>query len=341
MEKVIDYRSDTLTVPEEGLLKQIYMADVGDDVYGEDHETAKLQEMVSKMLGKEESLFVPTGTMANLIALMIYSSNGGEVIMDKNSHPIHYESGGISRVAGLTPCFAEDSDGIMDPVSIISLIRQDIYYQPKTVLIWLENTHNRGGGTVYPIKRLSEIRDISKKYSLPIHIDGARILNACVFLNKEPSDIARYCDSLSLCFSKGLSSPLGSMLTGSAEFIKKARIFRKMLGGGMRQIGYISYIALFYLKRYKQLLRDDHQKAGMIYNALKNMGTPDPLWGGTNIVLARFRSINARESFENALKSHGILVSSLSPESVRIVTSRSQDLRDIEKTVRIIGDLHL
>ncbi len=341
MNRLIDFRSDTITVPDENLVKELYRADIGDDVYGEDNETNRLQENVSEMFGKEDSLFVPTGTMANLIALMIYSNNGGEVILDKNSHPIHYESGGISRIAGITPCFADDKDGILEPESIESKIRDDIYYMPRTVLIWIENTHNRGGGTVYPIKRISEIRNICKKYRLPLHIDGARFLNACVYLEKEPSEIAKYCDSLSICFSKGLSSPAGSMLIGSGEFIKKAKVFRKMLGGGMRQIGYISYIAHYYLNRYKSMFQDDHRKAEMIYNALRVFDKLEPVWGGTNIVLCRFRSVKARKAFEALLKKHSIFVSSLTSDSVRIVTSMAQNWDDLEKTVRLIENMDI
>lgn len=341
MEKAIDFRSDTITVPDKSVLERLYSADVGDDVYMEDKETTRLEESVSSLFGKEAGLFVPTGTMANLIALILYSQDGGEVILDKNSHPVHYESGGMWRIAGLAPSFAQDNQGILNIESIRTLIREDIYYQPKTVLIWLENTHNRGGGSVYPINTLEEIFLLSREHNLPLHIDGARILNASVYLEKEPSEIARYCDSLSVCFSKGLSCPLGSIIIGSREFITRARRCRKMLGGGMRQTGYISYIALHYLSDYKAILSQDHIKAEKLYIALKELGIGKAIWGGTNIIMHKFPNSRLKDIFESALKDKGILVSSLSHDSIRIVTSRAQTYLEIERAVKILNSINI
>lgn len=336
MENIIDFRSDTITLPEKEVLSRTIYANIGDDVYGEDAETNRLQDYVSSLLGKEDSLFVPTGTMANLIALMIYNQDGGEVILDQNSHPVHYESGGMSRVAGLCPRFAKDRQGIINPESIRHNIRPNIYYQPKTVLIWLENTHNRGGGTVYPLSTLEEIYDIALENNLPVHIDGARFLNACVHSEKSPAELAKFCSSISICFSKALRAPLGSMLSGDRDFISRARRVRKMLGGGMRQTGYISFIAGHYLHRFSDMFRIDHGNAERIYDALLSLDLGEAIWGGTNIVLYNFFKLEDKLLFEEYLKHNDIFVSSLSENSVRIVVSNAQGAKDIEKALNII-----
>lgn len=338
MKNIIDFRSDTITIPESEVLNNISRANIGDDVYGEDNETIKLQDYTASLFKKEASLFVPTGTMANLIALMIYSQDGGEVIMDRNSHPIHYESGGMAKISGLSHSLAQDKDGIIIPISIRHLIREDIYYMPKTALIWLENTHNRGGGTVYPINTLKEIYNISREYNIPLHIDGARFLNACAYLNEDPHILARYCDSLSICLSKGLCSPLGSILLGDNDFIIKARRYRKMLGGGMRQIGYISYIAYHYLRKYKEMFKIDHENAGILNNALSIISNATSIWGGTNIVLFKFFIQEQKKAFEDYLMNKGIFMSSLTHDSLRFVTSSAQKKEDIQYAVNTIKE---
>jgi len=334
MLQTIDLRSDTITRPDAAMLDYMTACPVGDDVYAEDPEVNKLQEMVAAMFAKEAGLYVPTGTMANLIALMIYQQNGGEVIMDKDSHPLHYEAGGMARIAGLQPVFAPASHGILAADGIPPLVRGPAYYIPQTRLIWLENSHNRGGGTVYPLDRLARIKEIADAHGLPVHMDGARVLNASVHLGCQPADIACRVTSLSLCFSKGLGSPMGSILAGPGRFIDQARVLRKMLGGAMRQIGYMAGCAVYALKGYQQQMEQDHIQAHKLYHFLERAAPGTPFYGGTNIVLWSFPSHQAAGEMLQSLADAHIRVGLSRADTIRFVTSKAQDKDTVDAAIR-------
>ncbi len=262
MAKMIDLRSDTVTKPTTAMLEAMFKAEVGDDVYGEDPTTNYLEEKVAKLLGKEDSIFVASGTMANQLSLRAHTQPGDEVILDRNSHAFLNEGAGGAVISGVQFFLLEGNRGILDPLKIEQAIRDPSdYHHPVTSLIWIENTHNRGGGSIYPPDLVREISRVAKDYNLRLHMDGARLLNASVALGIDPKEYTRYVDSTSLCLSKGLGAPIGSVVAGNREFVRRVRRFRKMLGGGMRQTGYLAAAGIYALDHHVDRLAEDHANA--------------------------------------------------------------------------------
>lgn len=342
MNKIIDLRSDTVTKPSPEMRKVMASAEVGDDVFGDDPTVNLLQEKVAALVGKEAALFVPSGTMANLICILTHTRPGDEVIMEKESHTFNYEVGGAAALAGIQINTLIGERGILDKKQVEQAIRTPNVHIPQTSLICLENTHNRGGGSIYPLNNISEISALAKARGLKMHLDGARLFNACVETGISIRDYAQYFDSLTFCFSKGLGAPVGSIIAGSKEFIVRAHRFRKMLGGGMRQVGILAAAALYALKHNVERLRQDHQHAKMLAAAIEKIDgfSIKPDYVETNIIV--FDVSNSGKSVAEVLrklKEQGVLMVDFGAAMVRAVTSLEVNRADIEQTIEIIKNL--
>lgn len=322
--KIIDLRSDTVTKPTEEMRKAMYEAEVGDDVYREDPTVLRLEKMAAEITGKEDAIFVSTGTMGNQLAVLCHTQRGDEIIVERKAHVYNYEVGGIAFLSGVQPRIVEGTNGIMSATGIEEVIVNDRdIHHPQTSLICLENTHNMAGGIVVPLEKMEEIYNLSRKYKLPIHLDGARIFNAATVLNCQVKEITKYCDSVMFCLSKGLCAPAGSILAGDKDFIEKARRYRKLLGGGMRQIGIIAAAGIVGLTKMTDRLWEDHENAKFLAQQLENIKEikVDASTVQTNIVMVDLvDSKYDGTSFTNMLKEKGILVSQISNSRVRLVT---------------------
>ena len=273
---MIDLRSDTVTLPTNKMKQFIMDSPLGDDVYGEDPSVNLLQNKIAKIFNKESALFVPSGTMANLISVLTHCNRGDEVILGNKSHIFFYEAGGISAFGGVhSHQINNNDDGTININDIVSAIRKkgDDHF-PKTKLICLENTHNACYGSPINTDFFNEVKNIAKKHNIPIHLDGARIFNAAIALNKSVDELTKDCDSVSCCLSKGLSAPVGSVILGNKNFISKAKSLRKALGGGMRQAGLIASAGIFSLDHMINRIKDDHSNAKILadkLNLIKNI----------------------------------------------------------------------
>jgi threonine aldolase len=257
--KFIDLRSDTVTMPTDAMREAMYKAEVGDDVYGDDPTVSKLEAYAAEILGKEAALFVPSGTFGNQLALFTHCKRGDEVILSDDSHIVIHEVGGASVIAGVQLRTLPTEKGEMNPKEVASKIRgEDIHY-PSTGLICLENAHSNG--RVISLENMEEIYRIGKAHGIPVHLDGARVFNAATYLNVDVKEITKCCDSIMCCLSKGLCAPVGSILAGSKEFIDKARKGRKLMGGGLRQSGFLAAAGLVALEEMIQRLKEDHENA--------------------------------------------------------------------------------
>src|SRR5579883_973775 len=321
--------------------KAMAEAEVGDDVFSEDPTVLKLEEEVAALLGKEAALYTPSGCMANQLALAIHSIEGDEVIVEADSHIFNYETTAasfLSRVQ-LNPVKARDR-GILSTEEIKPAIREKAYYMPVTRLIALENTHNRAGGTVYPLERVKEISIFAHLNGILMHLDGARLWNACAYSGKSPKDYAQNFDTVSVCFSKGLGAPVGSAITGSQENIAKARRYRKIWGGGMRQAGIIAAGALFALRNNRERLVEDHIKARrfaeIIHESSKNARI-DLDRVQTNIVLLQFET--PLDATLARLKDAGVLLSAGANGLARAITHLDVTMQDCEQAAMTIVKL--
>lgn len=338
---MIDLRSDTVTKPTFDMREAAFEAKVGDDVYEEDPAVNELEEYTAARLGKEAALFVPTGTMGNQITALTHCRPGQEVILEVDSHIFYYEGAGISALAGVQPRTIHGSRGVMDPEKVRGAIREDDIHLPETGLICLENTHNRAGGAVVPMENMQEIYGIARENEIPVHLDGARLFNASVASGVDVKDYAAHADSVQFCLSKGLGAPVGSVIAGSASFIKKARKWRKRLGGGMRQAGIIAAPGLVALKTMVGALRDDHHNAQLLDSGLRGVdGLSIENKVETNIVLVNTKvaGFTAKE-FVGKLKEAGILAIPYGPYTVRLTTHHDVDREDMEEVIYRIGGI--
>ncbi|MCD6578165.1 low-specificity L-threonine aldolase [bacterium] len=269
MKKYSDFRSDTVTKPTVEMRKAMFEASVGDDVFEDDPTVNKLEKLAAKMLGKEAGLFIPSGTMGNQIAIRLHTNPGDEIIVGDSSHIIQHEVGGAARNGLLQTRTLRSKYGILDLKEIENTIREDDIHFPKTSLICIENPHNDDGGVVLSLEYMKDLYNLAKKNGLYIHLDGARIFNAAIFLGTDVKNIAKYADTIMFCLSKGLSSPIGSMIVGTKKDIKKARKIRKMLGGGMRQVGIIAAAGIISLKKMVERMKDDHKMAEQFAKFIK------------------------------------------------------------------------
>ena len=339
MEQYIDLRSDTVTKPSPEMRQAMAEAVVGDDVFGEDPTVNALQERVATLVGKEAALFVPSGSMANLVAISAHTERGDEVIIEKNGHTFNYESGGVCAAAGiqLHPLMGER--GILEASQIEAAIRPPDDHFAPTRLIVLENTHNRGGGTIYPLEKIAEIREMATSRGLHMHLDGARLWNACVASGRRPSEYAQYFDSLMMCFSKGLGAPVGSIIAGSQEFIERAHRYRKLYGGGMRQVGVIAAAAQYAMDHNVDRLAEDHHNAEMFAQAVAQCQGVDlnPEHVETNIIIFDVSSSGrTAQEIVQVFMEQGVLMLAASPNTIRAVTHLNVSKEDIEKAIEVV-----
>jgi threonine aldolase len=338
--KIIDLRSDTLTKPTKAMLEAMMNAEVGDDVFEEDPTVNKLQDKCSLLSGKEASLFVPTGVMGNQLAIKCHTNPGDEVIVESESHILNYETAGPSVISSVQLLPVKGSMGIMNVADIAKHVRTSEYYFPVTSLICLENTHNREGGVIQPVEILKETSGFAKANKIKLHLDGARIFNACVETGISLKGYAEYFDSVSFCFSKGLGSPVGSILCGSKAFIELARKWRKILGGGMRQVGVLAAAALYSLENNVERLKEDNENAKYFAIEISKIDGIELDLGSvqTNIVVFSSAKFSKAEFMFKA-KENGLIISSGSYEKMRVVFRMGVDRNDAESAVKIIRQL--
>ncbi len=337
---MIDLRSDTVTKPSREMLEYMMQANVGDDVFGEDPTVNELESYAAQLFGKEAALFCPSGTMSNQIALRLHTQPGDEVICDIHSHIYHYETGGMAVHSGLQPKLIHTTDGILSPEMIEPNINPYADWLTRTSLIVLENTCNRAGGTYYSLDNIRTIYKLSRKHHLKLHIDGARIFNAIVENNYTPKEIGQYCDTISVCLSKGLGAPAGTLLIGNKEDIKKARRIRKQMGGGMRQVGILAAAGLYALKHHINDLKKDHQKAKLIEAILQQTNFVEfvkPVY--TNIIIFELKKNIEPLHFEQKLSENNIRISTFGKHTIRMVTHRDITEEMIENLIQTLRNV--
>jgi len=338
MKKFIDLRSDTVTKPTSAMRKAMAEAEVGDDVFGEDPTVNALQEKVARLLGKEAALFVPSGTMANQLSIKSHTQPGDEVIVEASSHPYNFEGGAGAALSGIQFRCLQGLRGTLEPSQIEEAIRRADHHFPVTRLVCLENTHNRGGGSIFPLEKMADIYRLSKSRGLLVHLDGARLWNASVATRIKPSEYAQWADSVSVCLSKGLGAPIGSLVAGSKLFVDRAHRFRKMFGGGMRQVGIIAAAGIYALDHHLERLREDHQNATRLAVGLKEFKgvSIDPRHVQTNIVIFDLAGTATRGSqLAESMKREGVLIHAIGKTQIRLVTHLDVTAEDIEKTLKV------
>ncbi len=335
---MIDLRSDTVTKPTEEMREAMSRAEVGDDVYGEDPNVNKLEAIAAEKFGKDAGLFIASGTMGNLIAVLVHCQRGDEVILGAKSHTFYYEVGGVSALGGvMVHTVPNQPDGTMFLDDIHAAVRSDDIHFPKTNLIVLENTHNRCGGIPITSQYTQQVSAIAKHYNINTHLDGARIFNAAIKLGIPAKNLVENVDSITFCLSKGLSAPVGSVLCGSRSFIQKARRIRKQLGGGMRQAGILAVAGIIALEKMIDRLEDDHLRAKNLADGL-SLIPGITLWNNspqTNMVFVEIKLRNGRtiKEFVSALHDHRVLVSNVSNTGLRLVTHAGINDLDIQQTI--------
>ncbi len=337
---IIDLRSDTITQPTPAMREAMARAEVGDDVFGDDPTVARLEARVAEILGKEAAVFTPSGTMANQLALRVHTESGDEILIDGNAHIYYYEAGGPAALAGVTCRCLPGVRGVFTAADVEAALRPADQHFSPTKLVCVENTHNRGGGSIWPMERIREIADVSRRHGLRLHLDGARLWNAAVATGVAEREYAEHFDSVSVCFSKGLGAPVGSALCGTREFIQRARRFRKMFGGGMRQAGIIAAGALHALEHQRARLADDHANARAFAEGLSRMPgiEIDPDSVQTNIVLVRVQNHPAA-TLVRALDEAGVRVLAVGPETIRAVTNLMVSADDISAALETVESI--
>ena len=336
--KIVDLRSDTVTKPSQEMRAAMAFAEVGDDVFGEDPTVNELQQAVARMFDKEDGLYVPSGTMGNQLAVKTHTQPGNEIILEADAHIFKYEAGAAGMLSGVITKILPGIHGVLTADQIDhSVNRTDDIHAAPTGLIALENTHNRAGGTIYPLDEIQKIAEVAQRRKIPLHLDGARIMNACVASNIKPMEYGKYFDSVSICLSKGLGAPVGSVLIGTKRFIDKARYFRKAYGGGMRQAGILAAAGLYALRHNVDKLLEDHIKAKKLAEAVAQLKsfTIDLATVQTNIVIF---SVKRGTSYEiiDKLKDQGILAIPFSDIKIRFVTHLDVTMDDIDHTINTL-----
>ena len=334
----IDLRSDTITHPTPAMREAMANADVGDDVFGDDPTVARLEARVAQVLGKEAAVFTPSGTMANQLALRAHTEPGDEILVDANAHIYYYETGGPAALAGVMCRCLPGVRGIFTARDVEAALRPADQHFPTTKLVCVENTHNRGGGSIWPMERIREVAGVSRHHGLRLHLDGARLWNVAAATGILEHIHAEPFDSVSVCFSKGLGAPVGSALCGSRQFIQRARRFRKMFGGGMRQAGIIAAGALHALDHHRARLAEDHANARALAEGLSQLPglELDPASVQTNIVMMRVKGRPAA-ALASQLNEAGVRLLALGPDTLRAVTNLMVSRDQIPLALDIFG----
>lgn len=336
--RTIDLRSDTVTQPSAAMREAMARAPVGDDVYGEDPTVRALEERVAELLGKESALFVPSGTMANQLAIGAQAGAGQEVICEAGAHVIAYEGGAMSALWGAQPRALPGERGILRPEAIEEAIQTGgDDHLPRTALVCLENTHNRGGGSVWPLDRLEEVYALAARHGIPVHMDGARLWNAAAATDLAPARLVAGATTVSVCLSKGLGAPVGSVVAGPRALAGTLRRLRKRLGGGMRQAGILAAAGLHALEHHLPAIGADHEKARALAEALGALPGIEVEPAETNLVFARLPEGLSAASLCAALREEGVLVNAVGPDRVRLVTHRDVTLEDCLRAAEAVG----
>lgn len=338
---IIDFRSDTVTRPSNKMLDCMSIAEVGDDVFGDDPTVISLQNKAAKLFNKEGALFCPSGTMANQIAIKIHTNSPGEIICEETSHVYKYEGGGIGFNSGLATKLIKGDKGRITAEMIEEVINPNEIYYPETQLVSIENTCNKGGGSIYEFDELVKIRKLCTASNLKLHLDGARIFNAIVESDYTTHQIGEQFDTVSICLSKGLGAPVGSLLIGSNNDIAKASRIRKILGGGMRQAGYLAAAGIFALDNNIEKLKDDHKRAKQIAESIKNLSWIEKVYDVyTNIIIFDIENSLDINLVINKLAAKNIKVAPFGPTQIRIVTHLDITDEMVTRTIEIMSTLH-
>jgi threonine aldolase len=335
---MIDLRSDTVTRPSQAMREAMARAPVGDDVYGEDPTVNRLQETLAGLLGKTAALFVPSGTMANQLAIRAQSQPGREVIVESTAHIVRYEQGAAAALSGVQLHWVRGERGVLTAEQIEAAIRPNDPHTIPTALICLENTHNSGGGSIYPLATIEAIRSIAQRHGVPMHLDGARLFNATVATGVSAADYARHFDTVSICLSKGLGAPVGSLIaTHDPGLLDKLRRFRRMYGGAMRQAGIIAAAGLYALEHNIARLKNDHEHATRLAQILHKIPSVslDPAHVQTNIIVFDVKDSRSPAEIVAALKQEGVLINAIGGRSFRAVTHLDISGHDIDEAGRL------
>jgi len=342
IEGLIDLRSDTSTLPTQEMREAMYKAEVGDSMRGEDPTMNKFEELAAETLGKEAAIYVPSGTMGNLVSLMAHTQYGDEIIFEANHHSYYYEVGGYAALRGLSPRIVHGKYGVMAPEDIENAIRAPSPYFPPTRLLVIENTHNRGGGSAITLEEMGVMTEVAHRHDLVIHLDGARIFNAAIALNVEAKEIARFANSVQFCLSKGLSAPVGSAIAGSKDFIARAKRFRRIVGGDLRQSGILAAAGIVALEKMVDRLAEDHHNAALLAEGLRELPRiqidtpPVP----TNMVFVDTSQLGmSGVEFVERLKEYGVLAVAYGPTRVRMVTHRHIKKNHIGQALEAIREI--
>lgn len=333
----INLISDTITKPTAGMLEAMMNAEVGDDVFGQDPTVNALQEKAANMFGKEAALFCPSGTMTNQIAVKVHTQPLDELICDIDSHVYQYETGGYAFNSGVAVNLIHGTNGKITAEQIEAAIRPDHDWLPRSRLVVLENTANRGGGSIYTLDEVEPISLLCRQRGLKLHLDGARLFNALVETGESTQDVGRLFDSISICLSKGLGAPVGSLLIGTRDFISQARRFRKVMGGGMRQAGYLAAAGIYALDHHVERLKEDHRRAKVLGQALASLpwvAAVKPVQ--TNIIIFDLAPPLTADSFLKHLAQQGILASPFGPSTIRFVTHLHFDDPMLDRVLSVL-----
>jgi threonine aldolase len=338
----IDLRSDTVTRPSKAMLDAMMAAEVGDDVYGEDPTVNALQDKVSGLFGKEAALFVPSGTMGNQVSIKTHTEPGDEIIVEEDAHVFVYETAGPSLLSGVQMKTLRGSRGLFTPEQVRDAVRPAAYYMPKTKLICLENTHGRSAGAVLPLEGIRAVSEFARAEGIRMHLDGARIWNAAVASGHSLKEYARHFDTLSVCFSKGLGAPVGSMILGDRAFIEKARRYRKVFGGGMRQSGILAAAARYAVEHNIERLAEDHRNARWFAESIAGLKDLEIDMASiqTNMVIADVaKSGKSQEEALRLLAERGVLLTSERRTSIRAVTHLNVSKGDVERASSVFHEI--
>lgn len=334
---VVDLRSDTVTRPTAAMKKAMMDAELGDDVLGDDPTVIRLQEKVAALLGKEAAIFVPSGSMANQTAIKAHTQPGDEIIAHQDSHIYHYEAGAPAGLSGCSLRLLPGEHGLFSASAVRAAVRPGDSHFPRTSLVVVENTHNRGGGTCWSLESIGDIRKTADEFGLKMHLDGARLMNACVAKGHRPTDYAQHFDTVSTCFSKGLGAPVGSAVAGTKDTIKRVHRFRKMFGGGMRQSGLLAAAAIYALDHHVERLADDHAHARRLAEGIAELPgvTVDMPAVQTNIVYFDVReSVGTGRDLCDRLRREGVWMMAVSPQRIRAVTHLDVSRDGIDRAVK-------
>jgi len=339
--QIVDLRSDTVTRPTQAMRRAMAEAVVGDDVLGDDPTVIALQERVASVMDKPAACFVPSGTMANQTSIRAHTEPGDEVIAHRDSHIIHYETGSPAALSGVMIRPLDGPAGLFDAPDVEHAIRPDNHHSPHSKLLIVENTHNRGGGSIWPIEQIKRVTSAARKHNLKLHLDGARVWNACAATGLKPSDYSQHFDTVSCCFSKGLGAPAGSAVCGDKPTIARVHRFRKMFGGTMRQSGILAAAALHALEHHRDRLTDDHANAKRLADGLRGVtGITLPLPVETNMVFFDVaQNLGTGAEFAAKMKQHDVWCFDTAPQRIRLVCHLDVTTEMIDRAIQVIRSL--